>query len=43
MKKLTIKLSEEQRASLEQLLAAGTASARKIMHVHILLKADSSE
>lgn len=43
MKKLTIKLSQEQRASLEHLLAAGTASARKIMHVHILLKADSSE
>lgn len=43
MKKLTIKLSQEQRASLDHLLAAGTAAARKIMHVHILLKAESSE
>lgn len=42
MKKLTILLSEEQRASLEHLLAAGTAPARKLMHVYILLKANSS-
>jgi transposase len=43
MKKITIKLSKEQRVSLQHLIAAGTVSARKIMHAHILLKADSSD
>ncbi|HLJ35022.1 MAG TPA: IS630 family transposase [Ktedonobacteraceae bacterium] len=43
MKKITIKLSKEQRVSLQHLITTGTGAARKIMHAHILLKADSSE
>ncbi len=43
MEKIIIKLSQEQRASLQQLITAGTAPARKVMHAHILLKTDSSE
>ena len=43
MEKIIIKLSEEQRANLQHLLAAGTAPARKVMHAHILLKTDSSQ
>lgn len=43
MEKSIIKLSEEQRASLQQLVTAGTAPVRKVMHAHILLKTDSSE
>ena len=43
MKKITIKLSKEQRVSLQHLITTGTVAARKIMHAHILLKADSSE
>src|ERR671928_267607 len=33
-------LTEAQRAHLEQLIAAGTASARKLAHARVLLKAD---
>src|SRR5712692_5227317 len=43
MNKKSIKLSEEQRGTLEQLISVGHAPARKIMHAHILLKADSSD
>lgn len=40
MKHFTVTLTPKQRAELHKLLAAGTAPARKIMHAHILLKAD---
>jgi transposase len=43
MEKMIIKLSEEQRASLQHLIATGIAPVRKVMHAHILLKTDSSE
>lgn len=42
-KKLQVILSEEQRQSLHQLIASGTASARTLAHARILLKADESE
>jgi Homeodomain-like domain len=42
MKKQSVKLTQEQRQQLEQLIGSGTAPARKIMHAHILLKVDSS-
>ena len=40
MKHFTVTLTPKERADLHKLLAAGTAPARKIMHAHILLKAD---
>ena len=43
MKKYIVKLAKEERASLFKLIAQGEASARKLMHARILLKADSSE
>jgi len=43
MKKYTIELTPAQRQELEQLIKAGQARARKIMHAHILLKSDSGE
>jgi hypothetical protein len=43
MKKYTIELTQAQRQELEQLIKAGQARARKIMHAHILLNSDSGE
>jgi hypothetical protein len=43
MKKYIVQLAKEERASLSKLIAQGEASARKLMHARILLKADSSE
>src|SRR6266496_2876311 len=43
MKKYIVKLAEEERVSLSKLIAQGQASARKLAHARILLKADSSE
>ncbi len=43
MKKYIVKLSEEERETLQELIAKGQASARKLAHARILLKADSSE
>ncbi len=43
MKKKSVKLTQEQRQQLEQLIGSGTAPARKIMHAHILLKVDGSQ
>jgi transposase len=43
MKKYIVKLAKEERAFLSKLIAQGQASARKLMHARILLKADSSE
>jgi transposase len=41
-KKFPVTLTESQRDHLKQLIAAGTAPARKLTHARILLKADSS-
>src|SRR6266702_1337020 len=41
MKKLPIELSQEQREALEDLIKKGEQRARKIMHAHVLLKADT--
>jgi hypothetical protein len=43
MKKYIVKLAKEERADLCKLIAQGKASARKLTHARILLKADSSE
>ena len=42
MKKYVVTLTEEERAGLRVLVSAGKAAARKLAHVRILLKADSS-
>ena len=39
-KKYPVILTEAQREHLKSLIAAGTASARKLTHARILLKAD---
>jgi hypothetical protein len=41
-KKYPVILSETEREQLKQLIAAGTALARKLTHARILLKADQS-
>jgi transposase len=41
-KKYRVTLTDEERQSLEQLLHKGKASARKITHARILLKADAA-
>src|SRR5215204_2065160 len=41
-KKYPVILSETERVELKQLIAAGTAPARKLTHARILLKADQS-
>lgn len=43
MKKYIVKLSEEERKELEELISKGKSSARKLIHARILLKADASE
>ena len=43
MKKYIVKLTKEERADLCKLIAQGKASARKLTHARILLKADSSQ
>jgi Homeodomain-like domain len=43
MKKYIVKLTEEEREELQELIGKGQASARKLAHARILLKADSSE
>jgi len=43
MKKYIVKLTKEERADLYKLIAQGKASARKLTHARILLKADSSQ
>lgn len=40
MKRFTVTLTPKERAELHKLLVAGTAPARKMMHAHIVLKAD---
>ena len=43
MKKYIVKLNQEEREELQELIGKGQASARKLAHARILLKADSSE
>ena len=43
MKKYIVKLTEVERADLQKLIGQGEASARKLTHARILLKADSGE
>lgn len=43
MKKYIVKLTEEERNKLEQIISTGKDSARRILHARILLKADESE
>jgi transposase len=40
-KRYVVMLKDEERASLERLIAAGMAPARKLTHARILLKADA--
>ena len=35
-----VRLTEEERVSLQRLVSAGKAAARKILHAHVLLQAD---
>ncbi len=41
-KKYSVTLTETERDELKQLIAAGTAPARKLTHARVLLKADQS-
>jgi transposase len=41
-KRYMVNLTETERECLKSLIAAGSASARKLMHARILLKADQS-
>jgi transposase len=43
MKKYVVKLSEQEREELQELISKGKSSARKLLHARILLKADASE
>jgi transposase len=43
MKKYIVKLTDEERSDLEQMIATGKKSACKLAHARILLKADESE
>lgn len=43
MKKYLVKLTEDERNELEQIISTGKDSARKMLHARILLKADESE
>jgi hypothetical protein len=42
-KKYIVKLTTDERVSLSQMISAGKAAARKLLHARILLKADASE
>jgi hypothetical protein len=41
-KKYVVKLTEEERTSLQRRVSTGKAAARKLLHARILLKADAS-
>jgi transposase len=43
MKKYIVKLTPEEKVSLEKLVKSGKSSAKKLTHARILLKADESE
>ena len=42
MKKYKVTLTPEERQQLRQLISAGKASAKKLAHARILLKADAA-
>ena len=42
MKKYIVKLTEQEREELAQMISTGKDSARKLMHARMLLKADES-
>ncbi len=42
-KKYHVTLTPEERCELQQMISAGKAAARKLMHARILLKADEAE
>jgi len=42
MKKYKVTLTTEERKSLQELIAAGKAAAKKLIHARILLKADAA-
>jgi len=41
--KYRVKLTDEERQQLEQLLSSGIAPVRKLKHAQVLLKSDCSE
>lgn len=41
-KKYVVKLTLDERTQLHQMISAGKAAARKLLHARILLKADAS-
>jgi len=43
MKKYIVKLTDEEREDLKQMISIGKESVRKLQHARILLKADESE
>jgi transposase len=43
MKKYIVKLSEQERKELQELISKGKCSARKLIHARILLKADEAQ
>jgi transposase len=43
VKKYKVSLTDEERESLQELIAAGKASAKKLGHARVLLKADAAE
>ena len=43
MKKYVVTLTEEERRSLRELIAAGKGAAQKLAHARILLKSDAAE
>ena len=43
MKKYKVTLTSDERQELQELIAAGKAAAKKLIHSRILLKADASE
>ena len=43
MKKYVVTLTEEERQLLREMVSRGKATARKLMHARILLKADAGE
>jgi hypothetical protein len=43
MKKYKVTLTAEERQQLHDLTTAGKAAAKKLLHAHLLLKADAAE
>ncbi len=41
MKKYIVRLTDEERAQLTEMIAKGKSAAYKIRHAHVLLKADA--